>query len=333
MALTMIPIWICLVFSIIGANAAGELSVLHSPASVRFAGSSKTQESLLKEMFSASLGLSVEENSEWNGITITDPFNTPEAVVEVYIDGISSLGNDAGLKSKNFPLIVDEYEPDTYEAVKHRIGQRFTNGGSKLVNINLSDPDELVASSHVFGPIVPPKVTKQTLQHLKYSVEEDYQFLNELETLKAIIKKVNSGVISADNIVDFYNFRFSSLHALSDYHGPNSLQTKEAKKLLGKALGDLSDAFVKAYEGSVVVTAVATDVAHTRRVRSVANKASLVDEDGYSADYAAIFNIILWFGVVFTFTLIAIVYALMDMDPGRDSIIYRMTSMRTKKDN
>lgn len=58
-----------------------------------------------------------------------------------------------------------------------------------------------------------------------------------------------------------------------------------------------------------------------------------VDSDGYNADYPAIFNIILWFGVVFTFTLIAIVYAIMDMDPGRDSIIYRMTSTRMKKDN
>lgn len=53
----------------------------------------------------------------------------------------------------------------------------------------------------------------------------------------------------------------------------------------------------------------------------------------YPEDYAAIFNILLWFGVVFVFTLIAIVYALMDMDPGRDSIIYRMTSTRMKKDN
>lgn len=36
------------------------------------------------------------------------------------------------------------------------------------------------------------------------------------------------------------------------------------------ALRELSDAFVKAYDGSVLVTAVTTDVAHTRRaVRSI----------------------------------------------------------------
>lgn len=47
--------------------------------------------------------------------------------------------------------------------------------------------------------------------------------------------QVRSGAIVADNTVDFYNFRFRTLHALSDFHGPNSLQTKEAKKLLGES--------------------------------------------------------------------------------------------------
>lgn len=43
----------------------------------------------------------------------------------------------------------------------------------------------------MFGEIVPPKVSKQTLQHLKYdTVEEDYQFIYELEVLKALTAKV-----------------------------------------------------------------------------------------------------------------------------------------------
>lgn len=53
----------------------------------------------------------------------------------------------AGLKSKVYPLTVDEYEPDTFEAVKHRINQRFTNGGSKLVKIDLSDTDQVIISN------------------------------------------------------------------------------------------------------------------------------------------------------------------------------------------
>lgn len=53
----------------------------------------------------------------------------------------------------------------------------------------------------------------------------------------------------------------------------------------------------------------------------------------YSQDYPVIFNIILWFGIAMVFSLLAISIAIGDMDPGRDSIIYRMTSTRMKKDN
>ncbi|XP_018314523.1 renin receptor isoform X1 [Mycetomoellerius zeteki] len=53
----------------------------------------------------------------------------------------------------------------------------------------------------------------------------------------------------------------------------------------------------------------------------------------YTENYPVIFNIMLWFGVVFVFSLLAICIAIANMDPGRDSIIYRMTSNRMKKDN
>ncbi|XP_041968463.1 ATPase H(+)-transporting accessory protein 2 [Aricia agestis] len=336
MGVKMALFWITIVISIIGSHAAGELSILHSPQSLKFSGSSEVPESLLKEVFSASLGLSVEENSDWNGLSLVDPFNTPEAVVEVHVDGITSLGENNGMKAKNYPLVVDEYVPDTYEALEHRINQRFNNRGNKLVNAKLSDPEDLISLSSVFGEIVPPKVSKQSLQHLKLdSYEEDYLFLYELEVLKSITAKVKSGVLNADNVIDFYYFKFTSLHALSDYHGPNSLQTKEAKKLLSEALRDLSKAFSKAYDGSVLFTVVTTDFVHTRRTVRAAPRDVMEDiqNDNYSADYSAIFNIILWFGVIFTFALVAIVYAIMDMDPGRDSIIYRMTNTRMKKDN
>jgi renin receptor len=53
----------------------------------------------------------------------------------------------------------------------------------------------------------------------------------------------------------------------------------------------------------------------------------------YNESYPVIFNIILWFSVVMIFTLLAISYVIGAMDPGRDSIIYRMTSTRMKKEN
>ncbi|CAB3235562.1 unnamed protein product [Arctia plantaginis] len=343
-----------LILSVIGTNAGAEFRVLYNPPSLKFSRTAKTLESVLKEIISASLGLSVDENTEWKGLYVLDPFSTPEAAVTVFVDGVSDLGNNTGLETKIFPLTVDEYDPNIYEAVKHRIKQRFTNGGNKLVNIKLSDQKQLKSRSviEVFGHIIVTKVAKQPLVHLKYSVEEDYQFLYELQALKAITAKVSSGVISPDNIVDFYNFRYSSLHPLSDFHGPNSAEIEEAKLLLSNALQELSKAFVKAYRGSVFVTTIVTDVTHSRRVgRSPENDGeepsenpaipggvdgkvigSVRGSDEFDANFSVMFNIMFWFSLVYCFSLIAIVYTVMDMDPGRDTIIYRMTNVRSKKD-
>ncbi|KAF9417105.1 hypothetical protein HW555_005724, partial [Spodoptera exigua] len=374
------------------SKAAGEFSVLYTPDSLHFSSTDKTSESHLKEIFSAALGLSVEQNSEWKGLVVVNPFDTPEAVVELYIDGINSLCENISLKT--YKLTVDEYEPDTYKAVKERIKQHFTEGGNKIANVKLSDGYEF---STLFGNFLIGKPTKETFAYLRHTVEEDYLFINELEILRAVIKWIKDGGIVPDNQIDFFSFRIRTLHGVSDYHGPNSLQTKEAKKLLGGAIQELSEAFVTAYDGSVLVTVVSTNVAHTRRQpRSVStqdlnytdrkwpfdwldtssnlkkNRYKFKKSDGtadyewmsraildpnnatepstpsnssdttnntntatdeFEVDYPAIFNIFLWFGIIMTFSLLAIMYSMMDMDPGRDSIIYRMTNTRMKKDN
>jgi len=59
------------------------------------------------------------------------------------------------------------------------------------------------------------------------------------------------------------------------------------------------------------------------------NLAEDVDED-----YPAVFNIILFISISLILALIAICVTIATMDPGRDSLIYRVTSaQRYKKDN
>lgn len=45
--------------------------------------------------------------------------------------------------------------------------------------------------------------------------------------------QVNSGAIKPDDMIDFYEFRFTTLKSISDHYGPNNGQTREAKSLLG----------------------------------------------------------------------------------------------------
>lgn len=52
----------------------------------------------------------------------------------------------------------------------------------------------------------------------------------------------------------------------------------------------------------------------------------------YDPNYPVMFNIILWFSIILIFTLLAISLSIARMED-KDSIIYRMTSTRMKKDN
>jgi len=100
------------------------------------------------------------------------------------------------------------------------------------------------------------------------------------------------------------------------------------------------EAFAQKYQDNVngygMFAVLTTDEQPLKRSRR-ATDADLNDDlnlaESYSEDYPVIFNIILWFGVLIAFSMLAICYAIAYMDPGRDSIIYRMTSTRIKKDN
>lgn len=52
----------------------------------------------------------------------------------------------------------------------------------------------------------------------------------------------------------------------------------------------------------------------------------------YNFNYAVIFNIVLWLMIILALAVIVISYNLWNMDPGYDSIIYRMTNQKIRLD-
>lgn len=67
---------------------------------------------------------------------LTDPFHLAEAVVTVSIDGITDLG---GGKGHHYPLRTNTNDDETFYAMKKRIEERYPDGDSKIVDIDLSD--------------------------------------------------------------------------------------------------------------------------------------------------------------------------------------------------
>ncbi|XP_014610254.1 PREDICTED: renin receptor isoform X4 [Polistes canadensis] len=425
----MLNIFICFLISLTGVWAHGEFVVLRSPDSVSFYGNEEIEQSLLKEVFAASLGFTAKQRETWEGISITDPFSLPEAVVSIVVEGVDTLDIPNGIK---FNLNDDEIEETTWQAISRRLAER--DNDNTLVRIYLGDGLDALGQS-ALGELKPIPIDESSFVALRLTNEEDRKFLEEIQLLRAIAKKVPTA-IKADDKSDVYWLVISGLRPVLDLHGKNSTAAKEAFLLLNDALNDISDAFMKVYDNKVLIAAFTNDPSQVRHTRSISsnkqrretkdnrdkNIVSMVessntefnsnniikkqadqeeenrnisDEENidtnihsaskintkvnstteysdvntnngnteksgqdltnmenqidinkinvgqdewnhakyYSSNYPVIFNIFLWFGVVFVFSLLAICIAIADMDPGRDSIIYRMTSNRMKKDN
>ncbi|XP_012531496.1 ATPase H(+)-transporting accessory protein 2 isoform X3 [Monomorium pharaonis] len=350
-----------LFFVLVAVHASGEFVVLHSPNSVEFTGNGEIEQSSLKEILSAALGYTGKQRDSEYSIAIWDPFSMPKALVAMPIDGVEQLPFLKDKTQVTYPLIVDEAEETTWQAIRSRVEERSND--NTLVRINLSDGVDALGQS-ALGELKPANMEK--LKFLSPEVEEDCKFVEEMQLLHAIADNAFSAK-KHDSGTDVYWLVISALKPVLDLHGNTSAAAKEAYTLLNDAMKHISKAFVNTYDGKIVIAAFTNDAWKVRNARSVLNrerrdtpahKTKNVKTTGgaterqsninnnlfakpefsgraktYSEDYPVIFNIMLWFGVVFVFSLLAICVAIADMDPGRDSIIYRMTSNRMKKDN
>ncbi|XP_071648722.1 ATPase H(+)-transporting accessory protein 2 isoform X1 [Temnothorax longispinosus] len=374
-------------------HANGNLAVLHSPDSIEFTMNGPIEQSSVKEIFPAALGYTGKQRESYTeqSIAIWDPFALPKALVAIPIDGVEELPIPTYKAKVWYPLIVDEAEETTWQAIRSRVEERSND--NTLVRINLGDGVDALGQS-ALGELKPANMEKEKLKSLNSEVEEDRKFVEEIQLLHAV---ADNAAKKHDSGTDVYWLVVSGLKPVLDLHGNTSAAAEEASTLLSDAIDHVSNAFVNTYDGKIVVAAFTNDASKVRNARSVlerqrrdapqddeqdvqknktdeedknrlltsttertvdknemTEKTEVIKENKinntdiqtiigqpefsgraktYTEDYPVIFNIMLWFGVVFVFSLLAICIAIADMDPGRDSIIYRMTSNRMKKDN
>ncbi|KAF5302476.1 hypothetical protein FQR65_LT08566 [Abscondita terminalis] len=336
----MLKYLIFLVLFINLVKGSGEFTILNSPPGAEFKDPDlqepqRISETDLVEVCSAILGFSVEHTSSFSGFYIKNPFNLAECVTLINVDGVSSLD---GINGKTFELKTNS-EDNEVSSLANRIEERYPNRRSIIANINLSNGLNSLKDIGFLKETNEIIQSKNTYKFLKLAIKEDQEFIEEINVLNAITQQIEDGVITSDFEPDFFNINCLGLHAVSDLHGENSSTTNEARQILLDALDRLNSALKKTYSNRVFFAVVTNDASHTRRTREVKPESKETLENPlnraktYSGNYPVIFNIILWFSVVMVFTLLAISLAIGNMDPGRDSIIYRMTSTRMKKDN
>jgi renin receptor len=306
-------------FAIITAVTCNELVILNSPKSVEFKGSSDLPSESLSDVFGASLGYSVSSNLKWDGLFIHDPFNTAESVVVVVVEGLEQLNVKNGetfnvLGSSNF----DESLQSKVLEHSHLAMDVDLSGNSEdkietivgeLSSVNIDQKVEFLK----------PKTNRYDLDVLK-----QIAFLDSLSELISQGSELPSAIVAK-----------LSLKLFIGEHSQTSPAATEAVKLLLASIEKLNQAVQKAFNKNVVVAVVSIDDHAISRTKRQAEQEGPTDYNlapTYSKYYPVMFNIIFWFSIILLFSLLAISLSISGMED-KDSIIYRMTSTRIKKDN
>ncbi|KAJ7405480.1 Renin receptor [Willisornis vidua] len=358
---------LALVALVAAASVAGvcgdELSVLKSPPSVAFRdGNWPIPGERIPDVAALTMGFSVEEDLPWPGLAVGDLFHRPRATVLVTVKGVDKLA----LPVKGFSYPIENAVPFSLDSVANAIHALFSE--ETPVVLQLAPSEERVymvgKANSVFEDL------SVTLRQLRNRLFQDNSILSSLplnslsrnnENFKSyvILQACNlcmnlflpalNGVpklsrhkhLAKDHSPDLYSLELSGLEEVGKRYGEDSQQFKDASQILVDSLQKFADEMFNLYGGNAVVEVVAVKEFNSpliRKTRSILQSSQSEKENPYNLaypynyNYSVIFNIILWMMIGLALAVIVISYNLWNMDPGYDSIIYRMTNQKIRMD-
>lgn len=337
------------------AAAAADFSVLKSPQNQIFkAGNWPIPGERIPDVVSISMGFSVEEDLSWPGLGVGNIFQRPRATVLVSVTGVEKL--PLGDNEISYP--VENAVPFTIDGVVNSIHSLFSE--EMPVVLQLAPIEERVymvgKANTVFEDL--PVTLRQLRSRLEQdnsilsslpasslyrNDETDRLFLSELQALQDITTLLSRHKhLAKDNAPDIYCLELTGLEEIKKRYGEDSVKFKDASRLLSEALQKFADDMYSIYGGNAIVEVVAVETFETplvRKSRSILESQAISNPGSpynlayeYNFNYAVVFNIILWIMIGLALAVIAVSYNLWNMDPGYDSIIYRMTNQKIRMD-
>uniref|UniRef100_A0A6I8NWX2 Renin receptor n=1 Tax=Ornithorhynchus anatinus TaxID=9258 RepID=A0A6I8NWX2_ORNAN len=179
---------------------------------------------------------------------------------------------------------------------------------------------------------------------ISYPLENvDLLFLSELQVLRDISSLLSRHKhLAKDHSPDLYSLELAGLDEIGKHYGEDSQQFKDASQILADFLQKFADEMSSLYGGNAVVEVVTVktfDTPLVRKTRSILQAKQMANPGSpynlayrYNINYAVVFNIILWIMLGLALAVVVISYNLWNMDPGYDSIIYRMTNQKIRMD-
>ncbi|XP_034041825.1 renin receptor [Thalassophryne amazonica] len=351
----LVPV-VFVLYSFVFAGVHGDaFTVLQAPKYVSFQkGDWPVSGEKIADLVALTMGFSVQEDLAWPGLVAGSLFQRPRASVVVVVRGADSLA---------FPQTVASYPlenpvPFTLDNVAETVHSLFAE--DTPVVLQLAPSEErlymLGKANAVFEelPVTLQQIrarlsqegsvlTSLPLNSLSRNVEADLLFLSEVQVLHDITALLQRHRhLAKDHSPDLYSLELSGLEELKRSYGQDSPQYRDATTILTSALQKFGQNVYSLYGNSAVVDIVTVktfEAPLTRKSRSILESPQISNPGSpynlaykYNFQYAVIFNIVLWLMIVLALSVIAIAYNLWNMDPGYDSIIYRMTNQKIRMD-
>ncbi|XP_078694373.1 renin receptor-like [Branchiostoma floridae x Branchiostoma belcheri] len=341
---------------IIGLCRGEQLYVLHAPSYVQFLPSASPLCTVeLPKVISLVLGFSTNKDLEWQGLGPGSLFQRPRANFLISVENLPNGATIEPVGGVKAAYPVKQTGLPDLEAVHSHIAASFPDRKSLMLDLsmdgNVFEMRSLYPGLFSQLPATPQQIAvhlqkdgsvlrTERLGSLNTTKEADLIFAGELQLLQDIMDTLtgNQALVS-DGVPDLFSVSLTGVGRLAQEYGKNSQQVQDAITVLNNFLPKFSKSVAELYSGDVVVEALtlSTPTSGVQRPRrSLLQQGQ--DLPGNLAphvkpDYPVIFNMSLWLGVLLLLAVYSVAYNLLYMEPGRDSIIYRMTSGRMKTED
>lgn len=344
-------------------QALEEVVVIHSPDAVKFLSSEPVHSSSLGDIMAAMFAYTIRNKVEWNSLAVVSPWKRPEAIVVLELLGFGKKV-DLPLDGERF-LFENAGDVDTqFDAVSSETQERYFEKQPVLLHMQLAGElyDSKIAhplllksipanpekrlSLALNDPDLSPLVEKSTFNT---SIPSDAKLLTELVTVKELLKALHDHKPELHNAIpDVFWLKITGLQSIVTTYGTSSFQFTEALRLLRQMISEVKDGVRNVYDDNVVVMVIKEDEMPTslaslafknrKLLQESTTTVGPVPEDDYNLAtkwdplFPVIFTIIAFMAIMLILSVIGASFVLWNMDPGRDSVNYRVSRQRIKKD-
>uniref|UniRef100_A0A8C0S419 Renin receptor n=2 Tax=Canis lupus familiaris TaxID=9615 RepID=A0A8C0S419_CANLF len=311
--------------SLLAAGVLGnEFSILRSPGSVVFRdGNWPIPGDRIPDVAALSMGFSVKEDLSWPGLAVGDLFHRPRATIMVMVKGVDKLALPPG-SVISYPLENRVYMVGKANSVFEDLSVTLRQLRNRLFQEN-------------------SVLNSLPLNSLSRNSEVDLLFLSELQVLHDISSLLSRHKhLAKDHSPDLYSLELAGLDEIGKHYGEDSEQFRDASKILVDALQKFADDMFNLYGGNAVVELVTVrsfDTSLVRKTRTILEAKQAKNPSSpynlaykYNLEYPVVFNMVLWIMIALALAVIITSYNIWNMDPGYDSIIYRMTNQKIRMD-